>query len=41
MNNIDGVKEEATAFYDKYSKELDNKALFHKATENFGESKKP
>jgi truncated hemoglobin YjbI len=29
MGHIDRVKEEAKTFYDKYTKDLDNKALFH------------
>jgi hypothetical protein len=34
MLSIDQVKEEATEFYDKYSKELKNKETFDKEMEN-------
>ena len=42
MGKIDVVKDEAKEFYDKYSKELNNKEIFHKASEKFeGKKKEP
>jgi len=40
MGRIDVVKDEAKEFYDKYSKELNNKEIFHKESEKFAEKKK-
>ena len=40
MGKIDVVKDEAKEFYDKYSKELNNKELFHKAMETSADKKK-
>ena len=34
MANIDTVKTEATEFYEKYSKELNNKDQFHKSMQD-------
>ena len=38
MAHIDRVKEEAKTFYDKYIKDLDNKALFRAELDKTGKS---